>query len=47
MGTTTGCLDPPTSTMAKASSWRSAIGDVDDWALQQIVSVKFIEDLSI
>jgi hypothetical protein len=42
-----GCLDPPTSTTAKASRWRSAIGDIDDFALQQIVSMRFIENLSI
>ena len=47
VGTATGCLDPPTSTTAKASSWRSAIGDTDDFALQPIVSLKFIENLSI
>jgi hypothetical protein len=43
VGTATRCLDPPTSTTAKASSWRSAIGDTDDFALQPIVSLKFIE----
>jgi hypothetical protein len=46
-GATTGFLAPPTSTTAKASRWGSAIGDIDDFALQQIVSMKFIENLSI
>ena len=47
MGTTTVFLDSPTSTTAKTSRWGSAIGDIDDFALQQIVTMKFIENLSI
>ena len=46
MGTTTGCLSPSTSTTTKASCCRSAVRHIDDFALQQIVSVKFIENLA-